>query len=350
MANSRIGESHLLPGARTNNSRQTYAASLHVLPPRVETPWAVILAGGDGKRLQDLTLQISGDRRPKQFCKLMGGESLLRQTCRRLSPLFHHDRQLYVVTRGHEVFYRDELPVSNAASVLAQPCNRGTAVAIAMAASRILEREPDPLLAFFPSDHHYANESAFVRAVTMALEYSRKNPNKILLFAAEPHYPEVEYGWIEPGNVVSNLPAGQLLRVRRFWEKPSLPVAQGLLQRHCLWNTFVTIGRAATFLALLRSTFPHIVTSITDAIASGHLDAAYRELPSVDISREVFSPQPQRLLAFRDTESGWADVGTPNRVFDTLARNDMKPEWVGRLSHWHGGLRSAPNKKVSCVS
>ena len=41
--------------------------------------WALILAGGDGARLQDLTRSIAGDVRPKQFCRLFGGKTLLRQ-------------------------------------------------------------------------------------------------------------------------------------------------------------------------------------------------------------------------------------------------------------------------------
>ena len=42
--------------------------------------WAVVLAGGDGTRLQSLTLKIAGDQRPKQFCSFFGGETLLAQT------------------------------------------------------------------------------------------------------------------------------------------------------------------------------------------------------------------------------------------------------------------------------
>lgn len=329
---------------RLDDSGPMYPTSLHTTSPRFEAPWAVVLAGGDGTRLQRLTFEISGDGRPKQFCKLMGGESLLRQTCRRISPLFNPDRQFYVVTRSHEVFYRDELAASNSASVLEQPCNRGTAVAIGLAVSQILERETNPLVAFFPADHHYANENAFVRAVDAALEYSRHNGNEIVLLAAEPHYPEVEYGWIETSEVVAEAPAGQLLRVTRFWEKPSLPLARTLLQRRCLWNTFVAIGRAATFHALLCSQVPSMMTSLATALASHRLDATYRDLPPVDISREVFSLHPDKLLAFRDTDSGWADLGTPKRVLDTLARNDIQPEWVSRLSGWHGGLQPAELK------
>ena len=50
--------------------------------------WAVLLAGGDGIRLRDLTLRIIGDHRPKRFCPITGSESLLRQTRTRLAPLF----------------------------------------------------------------------------------------------------------------------------------------------------------------------------------------------------------------------------------------------------------------------
>ena len=42
--------------------------------------WGVILAGGDGRRLLPLTRRIAGDDRPKQFCAIMDGETLLEQT------------------------------------------------------------------------------------------------------------------------------------------------------------------------------------------------------------------------------------------------------------------------------
>jgi mannose-1-phosphate guanylyltransferase len=46
--------------------------------------WAVILAGGDGMRLRELSYKVSGDRRPKQFCEFFGGKSLLAHTRDRL--------------------------------------------------------------------------------------------------------------------------------------------------------------------------------------------------------------------------------------------------------------------------
>ena len=78
--------------------------------------WAVILAGGDGTRLQKLTSKIAGDSRPKQFCRIFGNKSLLRHTRERLHPGFRETQTMFVVTKAHEAFYNDELsdaPASN---------------------------------------------------------------------------------------------------------------------------------------------------------------------------------------------------------------------------------------------
>ena len=46
---------------------------------------AIILAGGDGTRLSEVTRRISGDTTPKQFCPVIGNTSLLEQTRLRVS-------------------------------------------------------------------------------------------------------------------------------------------------------------------------------------------------------------------------------------------------------------------------
>src|SRR2546427_8785411 len=87
--------------------------------------WGLILAGGDGKRLLPLTRRIAGDDRPKQFCAILGNETLLRQTQRRISQLVWPWRTLLVLTCTHESFYTDEVARIPSSRLLIQPSNQG---------------------------------------------------------------------------------------------------------------------------------------------------------------------------------------------------------------------------------
>jgi len=293
--------------------------------------WAVLLAGGDGTRLQSLTLKIAGDSRPKQFCRVFGGKSLLGHTRERLRPIFCEDRTMFVVTRAHEAFYKEELSDADTSLVVAQPANRGTGVAIIAALLRVLQYGADSVIAFFPSDHYFADNAAFAATVQSAIGLARRHTESLILIGAEPRWPEIEYGWIEPGATMTHGGTPPLLRVSRFWEKPPLAKARELMRAGGLWNTFVTIGQAGAFLELLYSTAPDAVAEIAAALAQGDLDGAYRDLDTIDFSKDVLSVKPHRLMVLPDAASGWADLGDPGRVIETLVHNQIEPEWLREM-------------------
>jgi mannose-1-phosphate guanylyltransferase len=147
---------------------------------------------------------------------------------------------------------------------------------------------------------------------------------------AQAEYAEVEYGWIEPGSVLCESPAGPVSYVYKFWEKPSHHQAEILLNRGCVWNTFVTLGRATIFLDLLCSQVPEAILALSRAIADNTLELEYDSLAAVDFSRDVLAHVPDRLLVLHDRMSGWVDLGSPARVLDTLDRNGIEPEWAVR--------------------
>ena len=113
---------------------------------------AIILAGGDGTRLSELTRRITGDATPKQFCPVIGDTSLLEQTRLRVSLVVGENRILTLLNRAHERHYRDLLNEVLPENLLIQPANRGTAPAILYALMRLSKVARNAYVALFPSD------------------------------------------------------------------------------------------------------------------------------------------------------------------------------------------------------
>ncbi len=290
--------------------------------------WGVILAGGDGKRLLPLTQRIAGDNRPKQFCSLLGRETLLSQTRSRVSRIVHPQHTLLALTRTHERFYTDEVATVSPARLLVQPRNKGTAPAITYSLMRVHEVDPDALVAFFPSDHHFANVEALIAHIDLAFAMAESHSELVILLGIAPEEPEVGYGWIEPGPALSNPLPGWVRRVSRFWEKPAQALALTLAENGCLWNSFIMVGHVRAFVNLIRRTLPKLLAAFESvgpafctAASRARLCDLYSGISPADFSREVLSVRPSDLAVLCGFGLGWSDLGEPRRVLSALERN-----------------------------
>ena len=88
---------------------------------------------------------------------------------------------------------------------------------------------------------------------------------------------------------------------------------------------------AGAFLELLFSTIPAAMAEIAAALARGDLERIYREMEMIDFSKDVLSLEPRRLLVIPEAISGWADLGKPDRVIETLVENKIEPEWLREM-------------------
>ena len=73
-----------------------------------------------------------------------------------------------MLTRTHEPFYADQVAGMPSSSVLIQPSNRGTAPAILYSLMRLREMDPKGIVAFFPSDHYFSDDEAFIGHIDSA--------------------------------------------------------------------------------------------------------------------------------------------------------------------------------------
>lgn len=301
--------------------------------------YAVILAGGDGTRLRSLTRLVAGDERPKQFCPILGDETLLDRTRSRVSAEIAPENTLFSLTRTHERFYRNSLAGVSPSQMVVQPENRGTAPAILYSLMRIAKDAPDATVAFFPSDHYFADDAAFMSHVDAAFGTAVLNPDSIVLLGIEPEKAETSYGWIEPANSLFGDLSMGFSRVNRFWEKPTRGVAEQLLSSRCLWNSFVMVGKVTTFIAMFRENLPEMLRMFATAqrlFGTSQEDAVIRSIYSwiddTNFSSQVLEATPSRLLVMRVGEVGWCDWGEPERVIGTLNTLGLQPQWMQAMA------------------
>ena len=298
--------------------------------------WVVVLAGGDGVRLRPLTRRLAGDERPKQFCSVLEGGTLLEQTWSR-ARLLAPRGIMAVVTRSHERYYESALANLGARHVVAQPDNRGTAAGTLYPLLRLAALDRDATVAFLPSDHYVSDDERFMAQVRLAFDHVERPAagmpaaprDEVVLLGITPDTHETEYGWIEPGALMSG--ARPLYRVRRFWEKPDPALAAMLRERGCFWNSFVMVGRVAAFEALVADALPDLAGAF-EALrpmlgGPGEVEAVralYARLVPRDFSREILSRRPGRLALLPVRGVVWSDLGSPERVQATRERMDRQ--------------------------
>jgi mannose-1-phosphate guanylyltransferase len=283
-----------------------------------ERPWALVLSGGDGRRLEGLTRKIAGAPIPKQYCRIAGDRSLLEETLARIFPLVPRERTLVVVNRSHLELALPQLPGIPPSNVVVQPGNRDTGPGIVFGLLHLAARRPRAPVVVFPSDHYVDDASTFRAQVERATLLVDCLPATIALLGVRPTHPEPAFGYIEPGPplVVPGLECPPAYQVAAFHEKPSVELAAHLQRTDGLWNSFVMVFQASRLLALLRQRRGADVERLRGVFRSG---AGYEGVPSWNFSADFLTRIPDHLAVVPLEGVSWSDWGTPEAVERTLA-------------------------------
>jgi mannose-1-phosphate guanylyltransferase len=300
---------------------------------------AVILAGGEGSRLKSLTRAIAGDERPKQFCPILNDRTLLDETRSRIALKIKPENTFFSLTQKHERFYKHALWNVPEENRIVQPENKGTAPAILYNLMRLAKISPDATVAFFPSDHYFSDNEAFMETVETAYRAVDINPNSVVLLGIEAAKPETSYGWIEPVESLFGGLSRSVSRVKRFWEKPSHRTARNLMKQKCLWNSFVMVGKVEAFLEIFRKHVPDLYrifnassSALGTASESSVIRSIYAWINDANFSSDVLGKASEELLVLRVGNVGWSDWGEPQRVMGTLNGLGVKPDWMQALA------------------
>ena len=83
------------------------------------------------------------------------------------------------------------------------------------------------------------------------------NPDRVILLGVVPEFPDPEYGWIVPATTIGL----GTRRVLAFVEKPDRDLAEELMSRGALLNTFVVAASVRTLLFLFRLCLPDLLAA-----------------------------------------------------------------------------------------
>jgi mannose-1-phosphate guanylyltransferase len=283
--------------------------------------WAIVLAGGDGRRMVPFITRWLGRPRPKQYCAFDGRRTMLEHTCARALDAVAAERVVTVVNRDHRRFLNGHRRRRLPGTIVEQPERRDTGPGVFLPLTRVVAADPEALVAIMPSDHFIRPRALFAERLEEAFLLAEFLPGQIVLLAARPDAPEPDYGWIVPGSRL----AGEAVLVGRFKEKPAPEEAAELHRLGGLWNTMIVVARAAALWDLAREFQPAMVERF-DALRwwmgreeqDEAVALAYRGMPSVNFSRGILEPAAPWTVALPMTGVTWSDWGRPERIVETL--------------------------------
>ncbi|MDC1074683.1 mannose-1-phosphate guanylyltransferase/mannose-6-phosphate isomerase [Gammaproteobacteria bacterium] len=275
----------------------------------------VILAGGTGSRLWPL----SRASHPKQFLSLLGDNTMLQATVKRLDEL-NIQSSVTICNEEHRFFVAEQLrEINKLGTIILEPVGKNTAPAIALAA---LSLKDDPLILVLAADHVIQNESGFTKAISDAIPLAESG--KLVTFGVVPKEPHSGYGYIKRGRK-----EGVGFAVDKFVEKPTFDIAKEYLTSgEYYWNSGMFLFKASRYLEELQKFRSDIFDICKVSVESLESDLDFLRIP-----KEKFSECPSESIDYAIMEktedavvvpmdARWSDIGSWSSLWHASKKDD----------------------------
>ncbi len=291
----------------------------------------VVLSGGSGTRLWPL----SREKYPKQLLPLIGEDSLLQATVRRVEgvPGIEVAPPMVVSNEEYRFVIAEQLRLmGKPGTIVLEPVGRNTAPALTLAALAARRDGADPVLLVMPADHVIVDTQAFQAVVEHGARLAQDGA--VVTFGITPDAPETGYGYIQAGGSFGAADGGAHL-IARFVEKPDRATAQGYLDAGGYsWNSGLFVLRASVWLAAIAACRPDILSACQSAWDLGSADGEF-----LRVGKDAFAACPSDSIDYAVMEriasgaqglpagvvlplaAGWSDVGAWDALWDVLPKD-----------------------------
>ncbi len=304
--------------------------------------WSIILAGGDGVRMQPVVKRWLGRTIPTHYCPILGTRSLFEQTLDRMMCVTSPARMLVVVGRGHQEAWA-QIGRRNPGMVLVQPRNAGTAAGLFLPLTYIRARDPRGTVLIAPANHFVYPQDRLLGEILYAFRAAETLPAKVVLLAARPDEPDSEYGWIKPDHELVRLGLRSIRAVHTLLHGPEPRLARLAYASGALWHTGIMAAQVETLWNLGRRALPDMMMlfeRLGEAINSPKepqvLRDIYECMPVRSLSRDLLVPVPDAASVLEMQGVWWSDWSHPQHIMKTLTR--MGRETASVMPHLRAAM------------
>lgn len=284
---------------------------------------AVIMAGGVGSRLWP----VSRKSTPKQFQKLIGERTLIQQTFDRIQTTISPDRIWVVTGEQYKNIVAEQLPEISVKHIITEPSGRNTAPATALAASLILQEDPEAILfGLLPADHYVGKPKVFNQITKAALTFLEKNPEYVVTIGIRPTEPNTGLGYIKMGERLDSINKRAIFQVDSFHEKPDQATAEEFVTSgEYLWNGGYYLFSAKQIIEYYQQLAPEILAKVQEYLENPSAEN-YNAIPAEPIDKAI--SEKLSKLAVIPAEMDWSDIGNWATLHEILAAQGKSSEVV----------------------
>jgi mannose-1-phosphate guanylyltransferase/mannose-6-phosphate isomerase len=295
--------------------------------------YAVILAGGSGTRFWPL----SRETHPKQMLQIVGEDTLLRQTVKRIDG-FVPSENIWIVTTEDKLksmrFHLDPLGLLvKPIQFINEPIGRNTAPAIGLAAIYLNHISPESIMIVLPSDHAIPDREEFLRDVELAIQGARND--HLVTFGIKSSRPETGYGYVKVENA-SKMDAKSLCKVECFVEKPNIETAKGYFSnRSYYWNSGIFVWKTSKILSEIEKYLPDLYKGLKEIESllfepnqpdgpkklnrANKLNKLYSSLESISIDKGIM--ERSRNILMVPANFRWSDLGSWSALDEIIEKD-----------------------------
>lgn len=267
----------------------------------------LIFAGGQGTRLWP----ASRKSQPKQLLKLVGKDTLLQQTYKRMRKGFN-PAQIFIATASdYAEQIKKQLPQVKKSHLSLEPMRKDRGPALGLAVLIMQSQSNDDIFATAWSDDHIKQDHIYRQTLTNAAKYLKINPNSIVAVGIKPTSPSKAFRYLQTGKAISKY----IYSVDQFTDKPTDKVAEKYFRSgKYLINSGYFISSANHILNLYKKYQPEaykLLMEIKPSIGTKNqakvIKKYYSKMPSFDFEEILIKNSKEILVT--PGKFDWADVG-----------------------------------------